>query len=99
MIADFDFDVAISNRVIGTDALPKALWPRGATSPEPDPMAECWRASFSTELQPENTRSDLMKYPAGTLLNEIYMSRAGRLSPARSSTIRAIRSNTPKFIA
>ena len=50
-IADFDFDVAISNRVIGTDALPKALW-AALQQAEPDPMAECWRASFSTSCSP-----------------------------------------------
>ena len=33
-----------------------------------------WRGVAFDELQPENTRSDLLKYPPGTLLNEIYTS-------------------------
>ena len=33
-----------------------------------------WRGFAFDELQPENTRSDLLKYPPGTLLNEIYTS-------------------------
>ena len=31
-----------------------------------------WRGVAYDELQPEGTRSDLLKYPPGTLLNEIY---------------------------
>ena len=33
-----------------------------------------WRGVAYDELQPEGTRSDLLKYPPGTLLNEIYTS-------------------------
>ena len=33
-----------------------------------------WRGVAFDELQPESTRSDLLKYPPGTLLNEIYTS-------------------------
>jgi 5-methyltetrahydropteroyltriglutamate--homocysteine methyltransferase len=33
-----------------------------------------WRGVVYDELQPEGTRSDLLKYPPGTLLNEIYTS-------------------------
>jgi 5-methyltetrahydropteroyltriglutamate--homocysteine methyltransferase len=33
-----------------------------------------WRGVAFDELQPEGTRSDLLKYPPGTLLNEIYTS-------------------------
>ena len=33
-----------------------------------------WLGLAHDELQPETTRSDLLKYPAGTLLNEIYTS-------------------------
>ena len=33
-----------------------------------------WRGVVYDELQPEITRSDLLKYPPGTLLNEIYTS-------------------------
>ena len=33
-----------------------------------------WRGLAYDELQPEGTRSELLKYPPGTLLNEIYTS-------------------------
>ena len=33
-----------------------------------------WHGVAFDELQPEGTRSDLLKYPPGTLLNEIYTS-------------------------
>ena len=47
------------------------IWPGG---PGITILCNAGAASFMTELQPEGTRSDLLKYPPGTLLNEIYTS-------------------------